>query len=195
MQALLTFFAQYPLQTTVLTCLLLAAVLVFVVWFNQPARREQRRIRRAVSRLGAKSLGNVRLSDGVDGEIFIDYLVLTPNDIKIVSVKHYPGLIYGGEQLPNWTQVVNRRSHTFPNPLHEMSLKVMIVKAIVPDAEVNGITLFGRNSRFPTSQPEGVVTLHDINAQAATGPIPVALLDSWNTLSAADRLHRQRPAA
>lgn len=194
MDALLTFFAQYPLQTAVATAVLLGAILGFVLWFNQPARREQRRIRRAIRRLGSQSLDNVRLPDGVDGEIIIDHLVLTPSEIKVVSVKRYPGLIYGGEQLPNWTQVVNRRSHTFPNPLHEMSLKVMIVKAIVPGAQVSGITLFGGDSRFPTSKPEGVITLHDINAKPAAGPIPDALLESWNTLSITGQLRRQQAA-
>lgn len=183
MEPLLTIFARYPREITALALFALIAVIAIGIWFNQPARRERRNIKRAVKRLGAKTLSDISLPDGIDGEVFIDYLVLTPDDIKVISVKRYPGLIYGGEQLQNWTQVVNNRNHSFPNPLYEMRLKIMAVMAIVPNVPVNGLTLFCDNSRFPTNKPPGVLNVQDIGATPDKKPIPPDLLSSWGVLS------------
>lgn len=183
MEPFLTIFAQHPREITAVIALTLIVIVAAGIWFNQPARRERRNIKRAIHRLGVKTLSDVKLPDGVDGEIFIDYLVLTPEDIKVISVKRYPGLIYGGEQLQDWTQVVNNRNHNFPNPLYEMKLKIMAVKAIVPNVPVNGLTLFCDDSRFPTNKPEGVLNVRDIVTKPDKKPVPPDLLTSWGILS------------
>ena len=182
MDTLLSIITQYPLHTVVISTVTLILMVALALWYNLPRKRQERKIRHAVKQLGHKSLDHIWLPDGVDGEVFIDHLVLTENDIKVVTIKRYPGLIYGGEQLPNWTQVVNRRSHTFPNPLDEMRLKVLAVKSIIPQAEVTGVTLFGTDSRFPTSKPAGVMTLDDIDSSSRMSDVPAALLSSWDTL-------------
>lgn len=182
MKSLLNTIQLHPLQTTILFGLAILGLLIFALWYYQPARRHDRKIKRAIKRFGHQSLDNIWLPDGVDGQVFIDHLVLTNNDITVVSVKRYPGLIYGGEKLPNWTQVVNRRSHTFPNPLDELKLKIMAVQSIVPQVHVNGVTLFGTDSQFPTSKPSGVLTLEDINSQKNNSQIPPELLAGWHTL-------------
>lgn len=183
MELLLTFFSRYPREITAVVILPLIIVIAVGIWFNLPVRRERRHIKRAIKRLGVKILSDVRLPDGVDGEIFIDYLVLTPDDIKIISVKRYPGLIYGGEQLQDWTQVINNRNHNFPNPLYEMKLKVMAVTAIVPNVPINGLTLFCDDSRFPTNKPQGVLNVRDIASKQDKKPVPSDLLNSWGILS------------
>lgn len=183
MEPLLTIFEQYPREIIAVVFFALITVIAASIWFNQPARRERRNIKRAVNRLGVKVLNNVSLPDGVEGEIFIDYLVLTSEDIKVISVKRYPGLIYGGEQLQNWTQVVNNRNHNFPNPLYEMKLKIMAVQAIVPNVAVNGLTLFCDGSRFPTNKPPGVLNVKDIGARTDKNPVPDHLLNGWGILS------------
>lgn len=183
MEPLLTTLELYSRELLAITILVLIVAITGIIWFNQPLRRERRNIKRAIRRLGAKVLSDVKLPDGVDGEIFIDYLVLTPEDIKVVTLKRYPGLIYGGEQLQDWTQVVNNRNHNFPNPLYEMKLKIMAVKAIVPNVPVNGLTLFCDDSRFPTNKPAGVFNLCDIDSKSEKKPIPPELLSGWGILS------------
>ena len=183
MESLLTILEQYSREITAIAVLALIVVIAGLAWYNRPLRRERRHIKRAITRLGVKILSDINLPDGVDGEIFIDYLVLTPEDIKVISVKRYPGLIYGGEQLQDWTQVIKNRNHNFPNPLYEMKLKIMAVKAIVPNVPVNGLTLFCDDSRFPTNKPEGVFNVRDIASKPEKKPVPPELLNSWEVLS------------
>lgn len=183
MEPFLTFLARYPREITAIAIFTLIVMIAAGIWFNRPARRERRTINRAIRRLGVKILSDVKLPDGVDGDIYIDYLVLTPEDIKVVSVKRYPGLIYGGEQLQDWTQVIKNRNHNFPNPLYEMKLKIMAVKAVVPNVPINGLTLFCDDSRFPTHKPEGVLNVRDIVAKTDKKPIPPDLLNGWAILS------------
>ena len=63
---------------------LLVAVLFFVGIFPA-SRREEFGLRRGVRRLGQKVLADVRIPDGLGGQMFIDYLVLTPAAIMLLS--------------------------------------------------------------------------------------------------------------
>jgi hypothetical protein len=163
--------------------ILLFAVLVGVLlWWLIPLLKRKLanwRIGNQVKKLGDKMLSNVRLPDGIDGELFIDYLVLSGNKVIVIDVKRYDGLIYGGENLAVWTQVVNRRNYQFTNPLHQMRNNVVAVRAMIPDMEVEGAVLFAGRSYFPKRVPEGVLRLEDISGRAQKSIVSGSAMDSW----------------
>ena len=76
-------------------------------------------------------------------------------------------------------------SYKFPNPLHEIESATAAVKSHLPDAEVSGIILFGRDSTFPKGKPDGVVHISEIAQQRApaseTG-VSEALRRAWERL-------------
>jgi hypothetical protein len=146
------------------------------------------RIRRHIKKLGNETLSNVRLPDGVDGDIYIDHLVLSGDKIIVVDVKRYDGLIYGSETLDTWMQVVNRRNFQFVNPLHQMRNNVIAVQAIVPDLNVEGAVLFVGRSYFPKRIPAGVLRLQDIPAHSKKAEVSGRAMRNWRQLQAC--MHR-----
>jgi hypothetical protein len=145
--------------------ILLLAILVV----GKPIRNlfDRFRLTRAIKRLGTASMSNVVLSDGMDGHVFIEHLVLTPRQVLVVSVRRYSGTIFAAENMDMWAQVTDGGSYKFPNPLHEIETAIAAVKSHLPDAAVAGIILFGRDSTFPKGKPDGVMHISEIARRPA----------------------------
>ncbi len=152
--------------------IVIAVILLLVVLvLGKPIRNhfERFRLTRAIRRLGTASINNVVISDGLDGHVFIEHLVLTPSHVLVVSVRRYPGAIFAAENMDMWAQVTDGGSYKFPNPLHEVEIAAAAVKSHVPDAAVNGIILFGRDSTFPKGKPDRVMQFSEIARLPAPG--------------------------
>lgn len=160
----------------------IAVVLVWQVIPHLRRRLADWRIRRRIAKMGQKLISGMRIPDGVDGELHIDHLVLRGDRIVVVDVKHFDGLIYGGEDLRQWTQVVNRKNFHFDNPLEQMQMRIQAVKSVVPDASVEGTVVFAGNSRFPKRIPEGVLRLDDIPRRRNHIEVPEQMHAVWNRL-------------
>jgi len=151
-------------MTAIIVAAVVVVVLLAIVVFSTPLRNilDQVRLRRAIKRLGAASMSNVVLSDGMEGHVFIEHLVLTPAKVLVVSVRRYPGAIFAADNMDMWAQVTDGGSYKFPNPLHEIQSATSAVKTHMPDVAVDGIILFGRDSTFPKGKPDGVMHVSEI---------------------------------
>lgn len=164
-------------------------VLLVILVVRRPIRNffDRFRLTRAIKRLGTAFMSNVVLSDGMDGHVFIEHLVLTPRHVLVVSVRRYSGAIFAAENMDMWAQVTDGGSYKFPNPLHEIEIATAAVKSHVPDAAVNGIILFGRDSTFPKGKPDGVMHISEISKLPAPGRetvIPEPVKKAWDRLLA-----------
>lgn len=172
-------YSPYILLSGVAVILLLILVTTVIVIAH---RNPHWQIKKRLKGLGAKIIKDVKLPDGVDGDISIDYLLLTDKGILVVDVNQYDGLLYGNEDHEQWTQVVRRKNYVFQNPLLQMGLNLMAVKAVVPDAHVEGAVLFAGQARFPSRVPQGVLMLDDIPRQRSKAIIPENALLAWRQL-------------
>lgn len=145
-------------------------------------------IRRALGRMGREVLNRVVLPDGIDGRVNIDYLVLTDEGVTVVRVKRYPGVIFGGDKVDQWSQVIDNGSYRFPNPLRELRSQVGVVRSLIPGVPVEGMLLFGRDSQFPKGKPDGVYLMSELKRKArnsgvqASASVPDELMESWKAL-------------
>lgn len=168
----------------------IAGVVLLLAAFRKPLRhwKQERQIARAVKRMGVRMLDSVHLPDGLGGEVLIDKLLLAPDAILVVNVKRYEGLIFGGEQTDEWTQVINTRSYRFANPDAFLQLQVNAIRAVVPKVAVRGVHLFTHNARFPKGQPPSVLLLEEL-VRSARRPrmkdIPKPLREAWERIVAA----------
>lgn len=147
----------------------------------------EQRLFRAIKSQGQEVLRNIILPDGMDGLVFVENLILTADGIVIFSIKRYPGLIFAGESIDEWTQMIGSRSYKFPNPLRLMESDVSAVKSQVPDVNVYGRVVFSMGSHFPKGQPEQVILARDlIKHQTALrqDDIEPALMKAWEKLRA-----------
>ncbi len=164
---------------------LLILVLIFLSWRLMPCIRSiysALRIKRHVKKLGSKTLSNIKLPDGVDGEVYIDHIVLSGEKLIVLDVKQFDGLIYGNENLDQWTQVVNQKNFQFKNPLMQIQNHVLAVRSIVPELDIEGAVLFAGSSHFPKRRPEGVLVLNDLPKRAKDTAVPDHVLSNWKQL-------------
>jgi hypothetical protein len=176
-----------PLTTDQLYLVLgaLAGIILLIFSFREQIFnwREERRLKRAIKRLGARALRDIRLTDGMGGEVTIDYLLLSTDAVLVVGVKRFSGLIFGGVQTDQWTQVINRCSYKFPNPDDYLQRQVEAVRLLIPGTAVTGIHLFTHGATFPKGKPDNVLLSREIRQKAPKlRRIPKALRDAWDRL-------------
>ena len=170
---------------------LVLGMIVLAVLLRGPLAswRENRQIAKVIRRLGARTLRGLTLADGTGGEVTLDYLLLTRDCLLIVGLKRFSGLIFGGPNMDQWTQVINRVSYKFPNPDGYMERQMNAVRALAPGVQVRGIHLFTHGARFPKDKPANVVTtreLRQLPERPRRKDIPAGLQQAWQALS--DRL-------
>jgi hypothetical protein len=173
-----------PFTWAVPVVLFFASLWLLYPWFDRG--RAERRVRATIARMGKSALRDVSLDNGVEGFVFIDYLVLTPREILVVSLMNARGIVFGGEKIESWARVVGRRTHKFPNPLEASKERVLAVKYHVPEVEVRGLVLFGENSAFPKGKPDGVMVPQEITTDAASWEqalIPARVQAAWDKLA------------
>ncbi len=144
--------------------LALGVVIGLAVWVYLRRSASRRKLRRVFKRLGSAQLRNVVLPDGVGGEIQVDCLLRQPERILVLDIKNMHGVLFGGEQIDEWTQIVERRSYRFPNPLPDNRLRCQAVQALAGEVAVLGRVVFTDAGEFPRGVPEGVSTLDSLPA-------------------------------
>lgn len=120
--------------------------------------------RRVLNRLGQAQRRNVRCPDGIDGYHDIERLVLTPSGVSLIQMVRYPGLIFCGEDIDEWTQMIDGKSYRFANPLVELNHAVNTVRVKLPKVPVDGYLLFDHRATFPRGKPESVFQIDSIPA-------------------------------
>jgi hypothetical protein len=158
-------------------------------------RAYQRRARRKallsrLERVAYASVHQVQVPDGMGGFIHIDHLLLTPRGVLVLDTRRVAGLIFGGDQMSDWT-VMGRQRFTFDNPQPALYDRIAAVKAVVGDVPVEGRLLFSNVGKFTKGIPKYVMMLDGIevefppvdrNAQSSTTFAKFA--EAWGRLTA-----------
>ena len=122
--------------------------------------RERRALRRCIASVAADHLRDVALPDGNDGWFHVDFLLLSPAGIVVVDLRDLPGLIFGGEQMTEWTVMQKTRRFTFANPLGALYDRVAVVRQIAGEGvPVEGRVVFTDRGSFPKGHPPQVTRL------------------------------------
>ncbi|MDH3979138.1 MAG: NERD domain-containing protein [Gammaproteobacteria bacterium] len=165
----------------------LATVATLAVLFRKQLGhwREERQVARMIRRLGARHLRNLLLPDGMGGEVTIEHLLLTRDALLVIGVKRFSGLIFGGPQTDQWTQVINRVSYKFPNPDGYLQRQVNAVHMLAPGATVTGLHLFTHGASFPKDKPDNVKSTREIGQlpkRLKHSDIPKGMRMAWEQL-------------
>jgi hypothetical protein len=130
-------------------------------------RRRSRRkgLLARLERIGYQAAHQVLVPDGMGGFIHIDHLVLTPRGVLVLDTRRVSGLIFGGDQMSDWTVMGRGRRFTFDNPQPALYDRIAAVKALVGDVPVEGRLLFSNLGRFTKGKPKYVVMLDGIEVE------------------------------
>ncbi len=144
------------------------------------------RKRRLLNAIGIRQQHNLIYYDGLDGSFKVDRLILLKDSILLVSLKQYAGNIYCAEKIAEWTQVIDKKSYQFHNPLFELKNQINALKTVVPGITIKGALFFDHTAVFPKGHPKGVLHQGNIPAycltqfEVADAAYPV--LKAWETL-------------
>ena len=130
--------------------------------YQRRARRKQLLAR--LDRIAYESAHQVLVPDGMGGYIHIDHLLLTPRGLLVLDTRRVPGLIFGGDQMSDWT-VIGRRRFTFDNPQPALYDRLAAVKALAGDFPVEGRLLFSNIGKFTKGVPKYVMMLDGIEVE------------------------------
>lgn len=152
------YLIENPLWLIPILVVLLVLLLVLVKFIRQFQKTgEDRKINRQLLRMSSQYMPNVVVPDDVDGNAYIDYLILTPGGILVIDIQKYRGILFGAEKIDLWTQLTGRKSYKFENPLPHNQQRVLSIKALVgEDMPVEGRVVFLSTGQFPKGIPAGV---------------------------------------
>jgi hypothetical protein len=133
-------------------------------------RAYQRRARRKallarLERVAFAAAHQVLVPDGMGGFIHIDHLLLTPRGVLVLDTRRVAGLIFGGDQMSDWTVMGRGRRYTFDNPQPVLYDRIAAVKALVGDTPVEGRLLFSNAGKFTKGIPKWVLMLDGIEVE------------------------------
>lgn len=178
------FLFQLQLVWAVPAVLLLLGLWLLRPWFRR--WRHEARVRASIRCLGKLAMRDVSLDNGMEELAFIDWLVLTPQEILVVTLQRGRGNVFGAEKIDSWARVVGRRTFRFPNPLIANDERVLALKYHLPHAPARGIVLWEDGATFPKGKPDGVLLPSEITGDAREWQqveIPAPLQSAWDRLA------------
>jgi hypothetical protein len=155
-------------------CGLLAAGYMGLRSYRRHARR--RGLLARLERIAFEAAHQVLVPDGMGGYIHIDHLLLTLRGLLILDTRRVAGLIFGGDQMSDWTVMARGRRYTFDNPQPALYDRIAAVKALVGDVPVEGRLLFSNSGKFTKGIPKWVMMLDGLEVEFP--PIDRSMKDS-----------------
>ncbi len=114
----------------------LAAVFVFL------RRKRPLKLVELLDRVAIDQVHDVVIPDDLDGQIHVEYLLLTVRGIVVMEVKEFAGIVFAGERIDEWTVRGRQRRFSFRNPLPALRDRVAAVRQLAPGVSVAGHVLF-----------------------------------------------------
>jgi hypothetical protein len=147
------------------------------------------RIRRALEARSPDVMHDFILPGAYGGLTKIDHAILTAGGILCIQTKHYNGIVFGGEDEAQWTNVDGTVRRRFLNPLIQNEGRTRALQKVVPDVPVANVVVFTGSVEFPTPPPKSVIRVADLDsfiAKFVFGPSKVKDWDAaWLTVKSA----------
>lgn len=134
-------------------------------WRAYQRRARRRALLARLERVAFDAVHQVLVPDGMGGFIHIDHLLLTPRGVLVLDTRRVAGLIFGGDQMSDWTVMGRGRRYTFDNPQPALYDRIAAVKALTGDVPVEGRLLFSNVGKFTKGIPKWVLMLDGIEVE------------------------------
>jgi hypothetical protein len=83
----------------------------------------------------------------------------------VVTTNPRDGIIFAGDRMDSWAQVVGKRTTRFSNPLYGIEGLLACLRYHQPKVTTSGRILFMGDCSFPKGQPDSVMTLPDLEKE------------------------------
>lgn len=161
-------------------------------WVLYRRYRARRALAERFAAVSSDRLQDVLLPDGSGGWFHVDFLLLTGDGLLVVDLRDVTGLIFGSEQMTEWTVIDRQLRTTFANPLGPLYDRVAVVKQLAGDGvSVHGRVVFTDRGSFPKGHPPLVTRLDALHLEfPLEGTVPADIpperqREAWERIRAA----------
>lgn len=142
---------------------ILAVVALLVVWLvYRVVRRRKCDLETVLADISYDRIEGLVIPSADEGEILLDYLLLTSRGLLILDVRDIRGIVFGGDKIQDWTVISDKRRYTFSNPQPALYDRIAAVRQIVREVPVAGRILFLDGADFTKGVPGLVCSLSDL---------------------------------
>lgn len=149
----------------------------------------QRCIRRVLRRRSRDIREDFILPGAYGGLTRVDYAVLTSGGILCIQARHCNGMVFGGDEEPQWQNVDGTRRRKFLNPLIQNAGRTRALQNVVPSVPVANLVVFTGSVQLKAVKSRNVIHVRDLDSYIAKfvfGPCRVRDWDAvWLTVKAA----------
>jgi len=181
------YIVEYPNVITLGGVILLVFLSLFLWRAKIKEAINEYKLKQLLKNIGVDARHNIVIPDGIDETIFIEHLILMPDEIFILGVKKFRGLIFAAEKIELWTQVVGNKSYKFENPLLQLESSVVTLNSKTKESKIGKKVLFISGSTFPKGKPDNIVSIEKVKTWRRSliqENVPDSLQKDWETLLA-----------
>lgn len=169
----------------------LAAALILTLIFRSTAshltrfataRIGQWRIRTALAKRGPDVLHDFILPGAYGGLVKVDHAILTAGGVLCIQAKHYNGVVFGGEDEAQWTNVDGAKRRRFLNPVIQNEGRTRALQKIVPDVPVANLVIFTGSIDFTSPPPDNVIHVRDLEHYVAKFIFGPTKFEDWDAV-------------
>jgi hypothetical protein len=144
----------------------LLLVVLLLIWLFVRGRATQgRSLTKVLDSISFDRIEALVIPNADEGEIQIDYLVLTAQGLLIVDVKDVNGAVFGSDKMQDWTVISDDHRYTFGNPQHALYDRIAAVRQIVREVPVSGRIVFLDGAKFARGTPGLVCDIDELIAE------------------------------
>ena len=149
----------------------------------------KQRIRKILGRKTADVMDDFILPGAYGGLTHIDFALLTSGGILCIQTKHYNGIVFGGPEEPQWTNVDGIHRRKFLNPLIQNEGRTRALQNAARNVPVANLVVFTGSVQFTSPLQKNVIHIRDLDSYIAKfvfGPCKIKDWDAvWMTVKAA----------
>jgi hypothetical protein len=140
------------------------------------------RMNRALKRRGSEILDDFILPGAYGGLVRIDHALLTPGGILCIRTVHLSGIVFGGENEPQWTNIDGPERRRFLNPTIQNEGRTRALKQVVPDVPVANLVVFTGRVEFTTPPPDNVIHVGKLDSYIQKFVFGPSKVDDWDSV-------------
>lgn len=132
-------------------------LLLLVVWLLVRRRSQARQLDKLLQGIAAAQLVDVLIPDGLEGQIYLDRVLLVRQGLVVLDVKRVAGPVFASDQMDDWTVITPQRRYSFANPQSSLHDRVAAIRSLLPTAQVEGYVLFPQAADFSKGRPSHIL--------------------------------------
>jgi hypothetical protein len=140
------------------------------------------RVRQVLKAQGPTVLHDLVLPGAYGGLVRIDHVVLTAGGILCILRIPCRGLVFGGSDEPQWSNVDGTVRHRFLNPLISNEGQVRALRETVPGVPVAGVAVFTGGVEFSCAPPANVILISQLQAFIANHVFEPSKVEDWDAV-------------